>query len=139
MLVAAGIGAYYFIVVKEETRNSSTSSSCVTTSSGSSDSPSIPIVTSEKDQVKSLVNAVLRANKRGDYGSEYWVSWASSEKLIAPTSWEIVDVSVSGSSATVVVQVDSSNKLGLKISRLWRFWLTKETGTWKVFSIDEKD
>lgn len=138
VLVAAGIAAYYFIVVKGESQKSSVSSSVTTGTSGSS-SPRIPIVTTEEDRVKSLVTSVLRANKRGDYGSEYWVSWASSKKLIAPTSWEIVDVSVSGTSATVVVQVDSSNGLGMKISRLWKFWLTKETGTWKVFSIDEQD
>ena len=138
VLVTAGIAAYYFMVVKGGSPKTSASSSVTTDRSGSS-SPRIPIVTTEEDRVKSLVTSVLRANKRGDYGSEYWVSWASSKKLIAPTSWEIVDASVSGTSATVVVQVDSSNGLGMKISRLWKFWLTKETGTWKVFSIDEKD
>ena len=131
ILVIAGIGAY-FIVAKKGSPKSPVRTS-------SSDSPRIPIVTTEEGRVKSLVTSVLKANKRGDYGSEYWVSWASSKKLIAPTSWEIVDVSVAGTSATVVVQVDSSNGLGMKISRLWKFWLTKETGTWKVFSIDGKD
>ncbi len=131
VIVSAAFGAY-FLFGGERTNSSANSSS-----NSSSNTSNTSRVTTEEDRVKRVVTAMLMANKRGDYGSEYWATWKSSERFIAPTSWEIVNISVYGSSATVVTRVDSSNKLGMKITKLWKIWLTKETGSWKVFSIDD--
>ncbi len=91
--------------------------------------------------VEQVVTGALNANKRGDYGYEYWSesSRIIAKKLFAPSSWEIVETSVFGNSAHVTVRVDSSTQGGLRISKLWKYWVKEEDDGWKIQLLSEVD
>ena len=91
--------------------------------------------------VEQVVTGALNANKRGDYGYEYWSESSRSiaTKLFAPSSWEIVETSVFGNSAHVTVRVDSSTRGGSRISKLWKYWVKEEDDGWKIQLLSEVD
>jgi hypothetical protein len=118
LLVVGGIGAYFVLGSKK-----------------------VPIAVTEKDKVVQVVNAVLEANKRGEWGKEYWVDWKQGnlERLYTPTAWEIINVEYDDKDAKVLFHADSSNKYGVKISTIWVTKLSKQYGKWKVYSLEEKE
>ena len=58
--------------------------------------------------------------------------------VFAPRSWEIVSASAFGDTASVTARVDSSNRGGTQITKLWTYYLSHKSGSWKVINIVEK-
>ena len=85
------------------------------------------------------VNNWLDAQREGRDGLEYWSTkeYVRPSNLYAVRSWEIVD-SWGVGGACVTVRVESSNKAGQPIVKLWEVWLEKDSGRERIFSLDEK-
>lgn len=87
-----------------------------------------------------VVNNWLEEQRKGHEGRLYWSSedWVQPAKLYAVRSWEIVDSGAGG--ALVTVRVESSNKAGQPIVKLWDVWLKEDSEGRRreIFSVDEK-
>jgi hypothetical protein len=86
------------------------------------------------EQIPQVIDGMLQAQSRDEWGSEYWDNPASAEKLFAPISWSIKDCSVTGTMAIAKVLVESSTKGGMPIRKIWTF-LLRYKDSWKISSI----
>lgn len=84
------------------------------------------------EDVKRVVTLHLEENKKGNSGAQYFCNPDFATKLYAPTGWEIVDVKVYDVLATVTVRVDSSQKSGSRITKLWDYSLKRMDDDWKI-------
>lgn len=88
------------------------------------------------DQIPKVINGLLQAQKRDEYGLEYWEDPHNATKLFAIVEWEIVNQEVNGATALVKVRIESSTKGGLPIRKIWKFYMSY-TGSWKVSLLSE--
>lgn len=89
------------------------------------------------DQIPIVVNALLKAHSKGDTGLMYWEDYSQASMLYAPVAWEILDTDQIGARAKLTVRIESSNKGGSIIRKLWKIRMRFTGGAWKVSSIDE--
>lgn len=88
------------------------------------------------EQIPKVINGLLQAQKRDEYGLEYWEDPHNATKLFAIVEWEIVNQEVNGATALVKVRIESSTKGGLPIRKIWKFYMSY-TDSWKVSLLSE--
>jgi|GEM_PF-4281890 len=93
-----------------------------------------------------VINEWLEAQRKGRNGSYYWfpggsfptkpaaLSWVREVTLFAVRSWEIVD---SPSANKITVRVESSNKGGQPIIKLWTVRLHDHDGQRLIYSVED--
>ncbi len=89
------------------------------------------------DQIPIVVNALLEAQSKGDTGLMYWEDYSQASTLYAPVAWEILETNRVGARAKLTVRIESSNRGGSIIRKLWKISMRFTRGAWKVSSIDE--
>lgn len=91
------------------------------------------------EDVKRVVTLHLEENKKGNSGAQYFCDPILAKKLFAPTGWEIVNVNIHDGMATVTVRVDSSQKGGSRITKLWDYSLKRMDDDWKIIVLMARD
>jgi hypothetical protein len=84
-----------------------------------------------------VINALMLEQAKGRYGLQYWYDSSIATRLFAPVSWDVLESSVSGTTATALVRVESSTQDGIPIRKLWSFYLRYTASGWKVALISE--
>jgi hypothetical protein len=93
-----------------------------------------------KSAINACVNGFLREQENGYDGEQFWSDPKLAEGLIAVRGWKILDYDYNADSrdqhgrqcAWVPVRIDSSNKGGMQITLVWKFFIVFTEDGWKI-------